>query len=127
MLNEAQALNIRSGFHAIVRQVYLFCDETPWVFARTVIPPQTLTGKRRRLAHLRSRSLGATLFADPSMRRGEVEIACLTQADKLFADAIHGLKSPPDTVWGRRSIFWLAEKPLLVCEFFLPTIGEFRF
>ncbi len=125
MRNEAMALGIRFGTHAIVRQVQLMCGDTPWVYARTVIPPRTLTGKFRRFRRLGARSLGAVLFADPSMERGEVEIACLTPADPLYHQAARDLREKPGQIWGRRSLFRLDGKLLLVCEFFLPDIADF--
>ena len=123
--SEAEALNMRPGTHAIVRQVQLLCDEVPWVYARTIIPPATLNRRLRRLVRLGSRSLGATLFSDPSMERGEAEVTCLTAANELFHTVANGSSSKPEKIWGRRSVFQLGGKPLLVCEFFLPEIGEF--
>lgn len=125
MRNEAMALRIRFGTRAIVRQVQLFCGDTPWVYARTVIPPRTLTGKFRRFRHLGARSLGAVLFADPSMERGALEITCLTPTDPLYHQAARDLREKPAEIWGRRSLFRLDEHPLLVCEFFLPAIADF--
>jgi chorismate--pyruvate lyase len=125
MRNEARTLNMRASTHAIVRQVQLVCGEIPWVYARTVIPPATLHRRLRRLMRQGSRSLGSTLFSDPSMKRGEVEVTCLTASDELYGSVTGGLSRKPETIWGRRSVFRLGGKPLLVCEFFLPEIGEF--
>jgi len=122
MLNEAQCLHTQTGRRALVRQVYLYCDDRPWVFARTVIPPATLRGKERHLAHLKDKPLGAVLFTEPSMRRGEVEVASITPGQRLFHTATAHLSEPPDCIWGRRSIFYLHDKPLLVNEIFLPEI-----
>jgi chorismate--pyruvate lyase len=123
---EAMRLGMRAGTLAVVRQVQLKCGETPWVYARTIIPPVTLARKFHRFTRLGARSLGAVLFADPSMTRGEVEVARLTAAHRIYHQAIHGLPSQPEAIWGRRSLFRLGGKPLLVCEFFLPGIPEFR-
>jgi chorismate--pyruvate lyase len=123
--NEAAALGMRGGTRAIVRQVKLMCGETPWVYARTIIPPQTLARKSHRFTTLGARSLGAMLFADPSTKRGEVEITCLTSLDQLYHLATLALRDKPEMVWGRRSLFRVGGKPLLVCEFFLPDIAEF--
>lgn len=120
--NEALTLGMRDGGWGFVREVHLLCDEQPWVYARTVIPRTTLTGPRRRLTRLKSRPLGAVLFADPSMRRGPVEIARLTPCDKLYPAAIGHLTQRPHMIWGRRSLFTLGGKPLLVSEIFLPSI-----
>ena len=123
--NEAMALGMRLDSRAVVRQVQLLCGETPWVYARTIIPPRMLARKFHRFTRLGARSLGAMLFADPSMKRGEVEVTCLMPADPLYQLAARDLREKPEVIWGRRSLFWLGGKPLLVCEFFLPDIAEF--
>ncbi len=123
---EARALGLHPRGHGIVREVHLLCGGRPWVYARTILPRATLTGAERRLAHLKSRSLGAVLFADPTMHRGRTEIVRLRPADSLYALAAHGLDSPPTEIWGRRTVFRLRGKPLLVSEFFLPGIGGFK-
>jgi chorismate lyase len=120
--NEARVLGMRSGSWGFVREVHLLCEDRPWVFARTVIPRATLTGSRRRLTRLKSRPLGAVLFADPSMQRGPVEIARITPCDKLYPAATLHLGRQPETIWGRRSLFTLGGAPLLVSEIFLPGI-----
>jgi chorismate lyase len=123
--NEAQALSLSPRIFALVREVQLMCADTPWVWARTVIPRTTLTGRERRLARLRSRSLGATLFADPSTVRGEIEVALLRPGDRLYAPAARACRTPPTELWARRARFLLNNKPLLVQEIFLPDLGEF--
>ncbi|MDH5632487.1 MAG: chorismate lyase [Gammaproteobacteria bacterium] len=123
MRNEALRLGVPIDRHALIRQVYLKCGSTPWVYARTVIPGSTLTGPEQKLAHLRSRSLGAVLFSDPTMVRDEMEICRLTERERMFARATAPLSKTPHEIWGRRSVFRLHNKPLLVCEVFLPTVG----
>lgn len=123
-LDEYRALGLRFGRVALIREVHLLCDGRPWVFARTIIPVTTLRGRQRRLAHLGSRPLGAVLFADPHMQRGPVEVACIPPHSRLFAAASRGLKRRPAAIWGRRSVFRLGGKPLLVSEFFLPGLPE---
>lgn len=122
MLNEALRLNMDPDRLALVRQVYLYCDDTPWVFARTVIPRTTLSGPQRHLANLGTRPLGAVLFADPHMRRDEVEVACIRSGQRIFHSATRVLRGPVDEIWGRRSVFYLDNKALLVNEVFLPEI-----
>lgn len=125
MRNEAFALDLPPQTLARVREIHLRCGEVPWVYARTVIPRATLTGRNRRLARLGARSLGAILFADPSMERGEVEIACVTPADKLYQHATQGLASKPAELWARRARYSLDGRPLLVSEIFLPSLPAF--
>lgn len=118
-LDESLALRLRQPLRALIREVHLLCDGRPWVFARTVIPISTLRGRERRLAHLGERPLGAVLFADPHMTRGPVEVACVRPGQSLYVAAVQGLKRRPTEIWGRRSVFRLGGKPLLVSEFFL--------
>ncbi|MCW8943224.1 MAG: chorismate lyase [Sedimenticola sp.] len=121
--SERRLLGMRRGGIAIVREVELICDGIPWVFARTLIPVRSLTGATRRLAHLGDRPLGEVLFADPTMERGVTEMAQLLPGHHLFSTATQHL-SGARVVWGRRTLFHLARKPLLVNELFLPDIPE---
>lgn len=122
MLDEAQAMGMKPHERCFVREVRLLCDDRPWVFARTVIPVRTLTGPRRHLSRLGTKPLGAVLFADPSMRRSGIEITTLFAGQPLFARATLDLPQQPEAIWGRRSAFFLNNKPLLVSEIFLPPI-----
>ncbi len=120
--DEARALRLRPDARAWTREVQLFCGEQPWVFARTLIPAKTLRGRGRRLTRLGAKPLGEVLFADPRVRRGPVEIARIPAGQRLHRRAFTGFVEPPAPLWGRRSVFWIDDGPLLVCEFFLPDL-----
>ncbi len=115
---------MRTRSRALVREVHLLCNNEPWVFARTVIPPHTLKGKQRRLGKLGKKPLGAVLFADKSMHRTEMEIACIQPGQQLYQLATHHLSHCDQPIWGRRSVFFLNNHPLMVSEIFLPHIGS---
>lgn len=122
-LDEARVLGVPLHRRCLVREVHLYCGDQPVVFARTLIPPRTLSGRHRQLAHLGERPLGAYLFADPGMRRGPVQVAAITPGSRLHAHAMQG-QPGNDIIWGRRSIFRLNDRPLLVSEIFLPAMSE---
>ena len=124
--NESKRLGMRERQAALIREVFLYCDDQAWVFARTVIPRTTLSGKEKYLANLGSKPLGAVLFADPNMRRDQFEVTCLREGDLLYAHANQLTNSKPTEIWGRRSGFYLSDKPLLVNEIFLPSIAQCR-
>ena len=124
--SERRALGMSPAGSAFIREVELYCGDRPWVFARTLIPASTLRGGARRLAHLRDRPLGAVLFADPKVQRGEMEVARLLPRHRLFREAVERLERPPESLWGRRRLFYMEQKPLLVNEIFLPDLPEFR-
>jgi len=117
-LDEFKVLGMGTGSYALVRQVRLCCGPACWVYARTVIPFSTLKGKQRIYANLGTRPLGAMLFADRTMQRDEVMVTSLTGAQ---LPAGLGLQEQ-DIVWGRRSVFRVGGKAMLVSEYFLPAL-----
>lgn len=121
MCDERRLVGIRDSEYALVRHVHLMCGRQLWVFARTVIPLQTLRGAQRRLAHLGEKPLGALLFADHTVRRGAVEIARITPGQRLYHTAMGTRARDGDAIWGRRSLFYFGIRPLLVSEIFLPA------
>jgi chorismate--pyruvate lyase len=123
-LHEVRALGMRQQRNAIIRQVQLLCNGKPLVYARTVIPLSSLRGRLKRLAHLGTRPLGGVLFADPGMRRGAVELACIQPGESLYRAAVGVPRRAAGPVWGRRSVFRVAGHPLLVSEVFLPAFAE---
>jgi len=122
MLNEALRLGVHPEHHALIREVLLYCGNKPWVFARSVLPRKTLTGQRRFLGKLGSRPLGEILFSDPNIQRDALEVAEIKKGQRMFKCATESLVQVPKSVWGRRSVFYLHKKPLLVNEVFLPSI-----
>ncbi len=122
-LSERLALNQPINLMALVREVLLFGGDTAWVYARSVLPLKSLSGSLRRLRKLDNRPLGALLFSDPSMRRGPIEVACITPQNSPLPAPVRHFDEP---LWGRRSVFWLSDKPLLVSEIFLPTFTPYN-
>lgn len=120
-LDETLALHMRDRNQALVRQVLLYCNDVPWVYARTVIPLTSLRGPLRGLTRLGNKPLGAVLFANRTMRRSAIEVTRLMPQHPCYAAMEY---SDGNEIWGRRSVFHLHNKPLLVSEFFLPTLGQ---
>ena len=116
--SEQRALNLSNRNNALIREVALWVDGTAWVYARTVIPLSTLKGKLRRLQHLGNRPLGEQLFANTTMRREPMMFAPIENTH--LPTTLKG--SQP--LGGRRTLFRLNNKPLLVCEVFLEAINN---
>lgn len=116
--DEATALNMPAGRYALIRQVRLFCGNRAVVYARTVIPLSTLKGAERRYASLGNRPLGVMLFADRSMRREEIMVTRLSSESALYEKT----GAQGEALWGRRSLFRVGGKPLLVSEYYLPGL-----
>jgi chorismate--pyruvate lyase len=107
----------------LVREVLLVCDNKAVVFAQTEIPFSTLTDRQAKLAEIGTNSLGTFLFQDPSMKRDKIEVAqfpVYSAVHQLCTDLNQEVDFP---LWGRRSLFYVNNKPLLVSEVFLPASG----
>ncbi len=118
-LSEARALEVDPHRTALIREVILYGNDEPWIYARSVLPQCTLTGRLRGLRQLDNRPLGALLFNDPAMRRSPIEIACFNADNPLIPKSVPNHTQP---LWSRRSCFFLDAKPLLVSEAFLPAL-----
>ncbi|WP_125016323.1 chorismate--pyruvate lyase family protein [Aestuariirhabdus litorea] len=119
--SERRCLGIGQREFANIREVLLLGDGVPRVFARSVLPHSTLVGPNRCLLRLNTKPLGAYLFSNPAMERGEIEIAPLP-VNQLNAHLPSEYEE--QVAWGRRSLFFLDHRPLSVCEVFLPSLFE---
>ena len=117
---EAKALKITQQTPVMIREVVLKGRGRPWVFARSILPMTTMTGRLAGLRTLSNQPLGELLFQDPSMTREPLEAAWLP-ARILSVPA--ALAAGDEPLWARRSVFFLDRKPLLVSEVFL---SEFK-
>ena len=107
-LSEAKVLRVPAGIRVLVREVQLCCNDESWLYACTLVPVTTFIGRLQRLKRHGNRSLGAALFADRTMRRGPLYITKKQSGNQIM--------------WGRRSVFYLQNRPLLVAEYFLPEL-----
>ncbi len=112
-LEERRILKTKERQRALVREVELLCYGEPWVRARSIIPHTTLSGSERQLQYLGNKPLGAFLFKSRHMTRSELECVALDVSGN-------------DQIYGRRSVFYLRAKPLLVSELFLPSLNKKR-
>lgn len=119
--DEALQLGISRAERVWVREVLLLGEGTPLIAARSVLPVSVLRYTQLGLSHLGTRPLGEVLFAHRQLGRSDlvytrVKSACWHPSMRK----IMPLSLP--LIWGRRSRYTLAGRPLLVAEFFLPTL-----
>ncbi|MCE5182748.1 MAG: chorismate lyase [Betaproteobacteria bacterium] len=124
--SERRMVALKHHAHALLRDVFLYCGETPMVFAHSVLPAASLHGSWQALGRLGNKPLGAALFSNPHVRRAPLRFKKLRPRDALYRLASAILPNPPTCLWARCSIFTLKQKPILVTEVFLPGILELR-
>ena len=126
--DEARALRLNPKQLARSREVVLFCDGQPVVFAHTILPRQPRGPLTRWLARLGNRSLGALLFSHPGFERGPLTARRLDRRDPLYRPAREALKladTTPTTLWARRSRFTFGKQSVLVTEVFSPDLPRY--
>ncbi|MDO6425426.1 chorismate lyase [Thalassotalea sp. 1_MG-2023] len=119
-------VDIVAGEEVLVREVLLWCDNVPQVFARSLLPLKSLTGDEQKLAQLGTQSLGHVLFTNPKLQRKQIEVACFDSSTKVAQLARSYQLFSELPMWGRRSIFLVEQKPLMVAEVFLPQAFAYQ-
>lgn len=121
-LDEAALLGVASRRLAYSRDVFLYADNQPVVYAHSVCATRSLHGAWSAVAGLGNQPLGALLFAHPLVKRQPLHYKVLRHHHPLYHRASRILSTPPPILWARRSLFLLHGAPLLVTEVFLPEI-----
>lgn len=121
-LDESALLEIAPQQLAWSREVYLYANGQPVVFAHSAFAYAHRRGAWSNIRTLGNRSLGALLFANPLVERRPLHYRALRNTHPLYRRAALGLDKPPQRLWARRSLFCLHDAPLLVTEVFLPEI-----
>jgi|TARA_B110000091_G_C13740011_1_gene442902 chorismate--pyruvate lyase len=119
---------IKAGEQVLVREVLLYCDDVPQVFARSLLPLSTLTDDEQVLAELGNQPLGQVLFNNPSLERKNLTIAAFDQSSSVGL-LVKNLSIDVDAefiMWGRSSLFFVHQKPLMVAEVFLPQAFAYQ-
>lgn len=117
--DEAKALHVPPNTIAWVREVILWGQDQPWVFARSIATKESLEKSGFPLAALGTRPLGEVLALHEAFVRGQLSVCRYPAA---------WLPSPYDqqNCWARRSCFSKENLHVLVCEVFLPDLWQFQ-
>lgn len=125
LADEMQVLGLPRCVQVIEREVLLYCNDVPVIFAHTAVPLSCNASDWPLFKTLGNRSLGTTLFNDPQVRRGALHYARLQQGHPLVQRAQRATRyALPAQCLARRSLFWRKRGMLLVTEVFLPALNE---
>jgi chorismate lyase len=123
MEDESILLSLTNNEASFIRKSLLKCDDLTLVYARTVIPVKTLSGKNQKLMELGAKPLGDVLFNDTTTYRSDMRYAKIPVDCDFYSDASKYLESESD-LWARQSLIYIEQQPLLITEIFLPAILE---
>lgn len=123
-LEEYQSLEQSSGDLSSeqwqIREVILFGDGVPWVFARSVLPNSLCNAD---LSGLGNKPLGQILFNDRRFKRSPFELSQFPEKSGLHSSLNIHTKLP---LWGRRSLFSYQSYKMMVAEVFLPDAPSYQ-
>ena len=128
--DEAQMIRLPRAQQVWEREVLLYCDQQPMVFAHTVVPLSASANDWPLFSALGERSLGSTLFGDPLVQRGALHFARLSSQHPLFQraqQALHrvGQQAPAvQSLFARRCLYRRKRGLLLVTEVFFPWVVQ---
>lgn len=123
-LDEYALLGLAPGTRAYVREVLLLCNDSPVVFAHSVLPYPSLRGGWNGISKLGSRPLGQALFSDHRIQRQPLTYRSVPREHPLFRAITRQHALHDKSLWARRSVFCLNQHPLLVTEVFLPAFDS---
>ncbi len=121
MQDEVQLIKTRQSEKVFIRESWLKCDDKALIYARTIIPRKTLTGKNKKLTELGNKPLGEILFSGKTSYRASMRYAEITKTCSLYNQVISN-DEINSRLWARQSLFYIRKKPLLIIEVFLPEI-----
>ena len=119
-LSERRLLKLPEHHYSLTREVLLHANGKPLILARTIIPASTVKAAKSNLSHLGNRPLGEIIFSYPKLERITMEVTSIDPSTwTQLATAEAGINQ---SIWGRRTVYAIAHKQMLVSEFFLPEI-----
>ncbi len=121
-LDEMRPLGITSHHTSLIREVLLMGNKQAVVFAHSVFPRKSLRGRWLALSRLGNKPLGASLFANPQVRRTALNYKKLSAHHRLYQHATQHSSDRPAHLWARRSVFSLHGASMMVTEVFLPEL-----
>ena len=120
--DESALLHLPAHKTALIREVLLMGNNQPVVFAHSVLPRTSLRGAWHGLGRLGNKPLGATLFANPKVKRTPLEYKKLPRHHLISMRVAEHTQTNPQALWARRSIFSLNCAKILVTEVFLEQL-----
>jgi chorismate--pyruvate lyase len=114
------ALNLTDNFWT--REVYLFGDGQPWVYARSLMPSDHSGEQLKQIKQLKQKPLGEMLFSGNNLTIESRFIAEFPLTNTLNPNNRADISS----LWGRRTLFRVNRFPLIISEIFLPDAPAYR-
>jgi len=88
-----------------IREVVLYSDKEPFIYAKSILPLETIRLGLGALGNLKENPLGDILFSNPEIKKKYMLFAKFESNKRIF--------------YGRKGIYTVKDYPFSVCEIFL--------
>jgi chorismate--pyruvate lyase len=123
-LHDDERMFFPAGGQATLREVCLSSQECPLLVARTSFTSDILR-LHPQIVQLGTKPLGSLLFMGGVAARHSARQFREIKPDQPLYDLVRWRhKGPQTSYWGRRTLFWLFDAPLLVTEIMLPELVD---
>ena len=119
-LSERRLLKLHEQRYSLTREVLLHVNGKPLILARTIIPAATVKTAKSNLSRLGNRPLGEVIFSYPKLERIAMDVTLVDPS--IFTESAIAKAGIDQAIWGRRTVYAIAHKQMLVSEFFLPEV-----
>lgn len=116
--NTEEKQRLKGKDQVVIREVLLYCNEKPWVFARSLFSPSAENANTLNLQQLGNQSLGEPLFARNDLHCGPIEVAEVALMHPVAQLNLRWF-GKKQRLLARRRIFSTGGEQLLVSEVFL--------
>lgn len=127
LLSEKNFFPLYKAENIFLREVIIFADELPIMYARTVLPRKYLRGYWNDIKKLNTNSLSKVVYENPSIKRSNFSYLAPSINNNILKK-INSLKiESKNLAIGRQSYFEYKRRNILLTEFFFEAINNFEF
>lgn len=126
--DEKFCLDVAQASDNYVRKIILHADNDLYIFARTIIPAKTYAAFEKEMQQIGTHFIGEyLLYNREDVVRDEFEFSFMTANMPMRQELkqVLPVRHFDETLWARRSCFWIKQFPLLITELFLQEMPAY--
>tara|TARA_B100000035_G_scaffold315481_1_gene336835 strand:- start:16663 stop:17214 length:552 start_codon:yes stop_codon:yes gene_type:complete len=127
LVSEKKFFPLYKEENIFLREVIIFANESPIMYARTVLPRKYLRGYWNNIKKLNTNSLSKIVYENPSIRRSNFSYLAPSLNNKIYKKINSFKIDDKNLVIGRQSFFGYKRKNILLTEYFFEAINNFEF
>ena len=127
LLSEKNFFPLHKAENIFLREVIIFANGVPIMYARTILPRKYLRGYWNDIKKLNTNSLSRIVYENPSIKRSNFLYLAPSLNNKILKKINSFKMDSKNLVIGRQSYFEYKRKNILLTEYFFEAINNFEF